>query len=209
MELSFWKSQEVQKLGLMDLDVLDVASIESLSENILLQGCRIAGIACTIGKALTKPLQTMKPVDYMDLLDLNTISFFELVKQLSKRNLIHPEGASVVVISSLVGDQGAKGKIAYSASKGALNAAVRSLALELAPRGIRVNAVSPGTVRTDMLDRLINTIGAEEVAKLEEEFPLGLGYPDDVADLAVFLLSDAARWITGTTITIDGGFGAR
>lgn len=209
LDTSWWSSRHNDDLDLFSLDVLSTYSLKALAEYIHSTGVPVSGIACTIGKAITKPLQSMKAIEYSELFDLNTISFFGLVKALTSRSLTHPDGMSIVVVSSLVGDQGAKGKIAYSTTKGALNAAVRSMAMELVPRSIRVNAVSPGTVRTEMLERLIVSIGADEVTRLEQEFPLGLGFPEDVADLAVYLLSGSARWITGAILTVDGGFGAR
>ena len=108
-------------------------------------------------------------------------------------------------VMGLVGSSGAAG---YSLSKAALIGMSRSMALELAPRRIRVNCVAPGFVRTPMLDKVGGTWDAEQAAQVEAQHPLGLGEPEDVANSIAFLLSPAARWITGTTLTLDGGYTA-
>jgi len=79
----------------------------------------------------------------------------------------------------------------------------------MASKNIRVNAIAPGTVQTEMLDKLISSIGEEEVKKMLLDYPLGLGYPHDISNLAVFLLSKQSKWITGSIITLDGGYSAR
>ena len=81
--------------------------------------------------------------------------------------------------------------------------------MELASKKIRINAIAPGTVQTEMLDKLISSIGEEAVKKMLLDYPLGLGYPQDISDLAVFLLSKQSKWVTGSIITIDGGYSAR
>ena len=117
--------------------------------------------------------------------------------------------ASVVFIASVGGLVGAKGHVLYSGAKGALMAAGRSLALELAPRRIRVNSLAPGMVRAGMAGQAQGALGDDAMAAHEKEYPLGFGTPEDVASAALFLLSPAARWITGTTLVCDGGFTAR
>ncbi len=209
LDVSRWEQAQIKPFCAIGFNALDQSSRIELATQIQSLGIPISRMAFTIGRAITKPLQAMRTDDYASLMELNTTSFMELIRVLLECGAFAPQGASVAVISSLVGDQGARGKIAYSASKGALNSAIRSLALDLAQQGIRINAVSPGTVRTEMLDKLIATIGEDEVNKLEKEFPLGLGYPQDIADLALYLLSGQSQWMTGTVLTIDGGFGAR
>jgi len=205
----YWDSQAKQLAGLISCDVLSSKSTGELTGTLGRLGIRLKGLVFTVGRAVTRPIQSMKPEAYAELFDLNTMSFFNLLAEIMAAGLFSRDGASVVVISSLVSELGARGKTAYSASKGALNAAVRSLSQELALEGLRVNAISPGTIQTGMLNNLIVTIGNEEVNKLAAEFPLGFGYPTDIADLAYYLLDPASRWITGTVISIDGGYSAR
>ena len=117
-------------------------------------------------------------------------------------------GGSILFISSIYALVGMPGQIGYSASKGAVNSAVRAMAIELARRKVRVNALSPGLVRTDMINEAFKILTEEQVRRLEEAFPLGVGSPEDVAKAAVFLLAPQNSWITGTDFIIDGGYTA-
>jgi NAD(P)-dependent dehydrogenase (short-subunit alcohol dehydrogenase family) len=119
-----------------------------------------------------------------------------------------PRGGSIVFISSVMASVGAPGAAAYSLSKAALHGLARSLALELAPVQIRVNCVAPGFVQTPMFDRMASSWDAEQRARVGADHPLGLGAPLDVAHSVAFLLADTARWITGTVLTVDGGYTA-
>jgi NAD(P)-dependent dehydrogenase (short-subunit alcohol dehydrogenase family) len=111
---------------------------------------------------------------------------------------------SIVNVSSVSAVVGTPRRAAYAASKGALDAATRSLAVELGPRGIRVNSVAPGVVDTDMWARSKAVDGVVE--RVEAVTPLRRwARPDDIADVIVFLASDAARFVTGETISVDGG----
>ena len=130
---------------------------------------------------------------------------FLLSQRLVKGKLLAP-ASSVVFVSSLAGIGTVYPGISmYSASKGALNASMKVMALELAKTRIRVNCVAPGMVRTNLLSE--NSFVTEEDLKKDEmnNYPLGYGEPIDVAHGIVYLLSDASRWITGTTLVMDGG----
>ena len=119
------------------------------------------------------------------------------------------DGGSIVFISSVMGVVGENGKTLYSMTKGALISAVKSMSVELAPRKIRVNAISPGMVETPMSKNAIYSRNEESLDKLRKMHPLGFGKPEDVANASVFLLSDASRWITGTNLIVDGGYLAK
>ena len=115
-------------------------------------------------------------------------------------------GASLVAVSSVMGTVGQPAASVYSASKGALNLAVKSLALEFARQKIRVNSVAPGLVETSMAAEVKEKISGEDYQRIEELHPLGIGKTEDVASAIAFLLSDMSKWITGTTLIVDGGY---
>ncbi|MGI6790322.1 SDR family NAD(P)-dependent oxidoreductase [Aminivibrio sp.] len=138
---------------------------------------------------------------------LNHNVFLVLSKILAKRKSEKKEARSFIAIASAAGLKGNPGLTLYSASKAALISTVRCLALEYAQRNIRFNCICPGWVDTPMLEvakeMLGDTIFRENIVN---SHPLGLGTPEDVANAAVFLLSKASRWITGSSLVIDGGY---
>ena len=118
-------------------------------------------------------------------------------------HMLHEKAGCIVNISSMWGLRGASCEVAYASTKAALVGLTRSLALELAPSGIRVNAVAPGCIETDM----VRVLGQETKDMLVEMTPLGrLGQPEDIAHAVAFLASDKASFITGQILSADGGF---
>ena len=136
-------------------------------------------------------------------LKVNLLSFLQILHAIVAR--MPSEGnRSITVISSLFGQTGREGRLPYSLSKHALEGAAKTLAVELGPVGIRVNSISPGFIDTKLTRK---NIPQNQITKLEERIPLGtLGEPEDIADAIAFLISEKARYITGTNLTIDGGF---
>lgn len=137
---------------------------------------------------------------------LNVSSAFFAIQAFAKRLSAQGRSGAVVITSSTNGFQGEADSVAYDSSKGALVMMTRSLAVSLAPMGIRVNGIAPGLIRTPLTDVWMTTRAHDLVPHYEKNIPLGrIGRPADVAGAAVFLCSPAASYITGETIVIDGG----
>ena len=148
------------------------------------------------------PIGEVTEAQYRRLFDVNVLGVL-LATQAAAKHL--GEGGSVVNISSVVVSAHPPTTVVYTATKGAVNAITGVLAHELAPRGIRVNTVSPGLVVTEGT-HAAGVIGSEMEAGFVAQTPLGrIGQPDDIADVVAFLASDAARWVTGEEIKASGG----
>ena len=189
-----------------DLSCLD--KIESMIDNICSAGIKLDGLVHSAGISITMPVQYLKLSDLQNIMAVNFFSFIELVKHFSKRKY-NPGKGSIVAISSISSQVGARGLTAYAASKGALESAIRTMALELASKNIRINAICPGIIRTQMYDSLVEIVNTNDYeTQLKKRQSLGLGEPEDIANATAFLLSDASRFITGTSLIIDGGYTA-
>ena len=139
---------------------------------------------------------------WLETMETNLFAPALLSQRLVKKSKIN-DGASIVFISSIAASVASFGNISYMASKGAINSLARGMALELAAKKIRVNYIQPGLIRTNLTDKAMSQ---EDLDNYVQRFPLGrFGKPEEVAYSAIFLLSDATKWITGTSITVDGG----
>lgn len=132
-----------------------------------------------------------------------------LGKCLSSRKIYAGQHGAIVFISSVMGVVGSVGAVACSMSKAALDGMARSMSLELAPRGIRVNCIAPGFVRTPLLEQTETLWDEETKRAVEALHPLGFGEAEDVAHAVAFLVAETGRWITGWTLVVDGGYLAR
>lgn len=168
----------------------------------------LSGLVHCAGVHLVRPLRMLRSEDYSMLMRVNVEAAIALVKGFRQRG-VHVEGMSnVVLMSSVVGVVGEVGVAAYSASKGAIISLTKSLAMELAKENIRVNCIAPGQVATELTDRQRLLLTPEQFSHIEQMHPLGIGTSLDVAYACAYLLADTARWITGTTLIVDGGYTA-
>lgn len=168
---------------------------------------RIDGFVHSAGVSSILPLRAMRVEQYLSDYSINAIAAFDLSRLFSSKKFISPNGGSFVFISSVSAHKGAAALSSYAASKGALISGMRSLAIEFAPKKIRVNTVSPSHIaNTGMNSVFEDQLPQETYRKTKEKHLLGLGLPNHVAGPVAFLLSDAAEWITGTDITVDGGY---
>ena len=191
------------------LDLADLASIVPRIKRLAAERGRIYGLCHAAGVVETRPLSTFKRDSFQAMLDVNFTAGIEMARAVTRRDVIVPEGGAILFVSSIYSRIGMPGQTGYSATKGAIQAAARAMAMELARRRIRVNTLSPGLVRTPMTDAALAKLSPENIDQLQQSHPLGIGAPEDVARAAAFLLDPANRWMTGTDLILDGGYTAR
>ncbi|MDI3540576.1 MAG: 3-oxoacyl-[acyl-carrier protein] reductase [Thermosediminibacterales bacterium] len=182
-------------------NVSSASEVENMVETIIERYGRIDILVNNAGITRDSLLARMKEKDWDDVIDINLKGVYNCTKSVVKI-MMKQRWGRVVNISSVVGITGNPGQTNYSAAKAGIIGFTKSCARELASRGITVNAVAPGFIRTDMTDKLRNEIKKE----LESKIPVGrLGKPEDVAHTVLFLVSSKADYITGQVINVDGG----
>ncbi len=186
----------------------DMQSIAEWVRSLAERHGKLRGLVLAAGLQDTRPLSIVKEANIDEIFSANFKSNLLLIKGFAKKNVRQAGRCSCVAISSIVADVGIAAISVYSASKGAMNSAIKSLSVELARDNIRINAISPGHIETEMLQKGSKFFNEEYLQKLHAKYPLGLGKPEDVANLTCFLLSDASAWITGANYIIDGGASA-
>ncbi len=181
-------------------DVTEQESLEKIVKNLP----TIDGMVLCAGKAINLPVQFCDREHMDDLFNLNFFSTVELFRLVYKKKKIN-KGGSIVLIDSVGGlTRFAPGGAIYGATKAALSSFSKFCAREFAPRKIRVNCICPGMIDTPLIHR--GTITEEQLQEDAKRYPCGrYGNPEDVAYGAVYLLSDASSWVTGTNLFIDGG----
>jgi NAD(P)-dependent dehydrogenase (short-subunit alcohol dehydrogenase family) len=186
-------------------DIAETSGIGTWFQRLAKEDGPFHGLVHAAGVHTFSPLRVVDLDEVAAIMRINFSSALALTQAFRKKGA-NLGGGSVVFLASVAGLVGQAGVSAYSASKGALLAAARSLAIELAPERIRVNCIAPGIVESEMSDRIRDEIPAEKWDSIVSSHPLGIGTPTDVANAAMFLLADSGRWITGTTLVIDGGY---
>lgn len=163
------------------------------------------GLVHAAGKQLTAPIRLLSVRSIDDIMKTNLHSAMMLARGFCASNC-HAPHSSIVFLSSVMAIVGKPTISVYCASKAALIGFTKSLALELAADSIRVNCVAPAFVQTEMLDRLRQSLSPDQFTALEKAHPLGFGTPRDVSNAVAFLLADTSRWVTGSTLVVDGGY---
>ncbi|MFT4847618.1 MAG: NAD(P)-dependent dehydrogenase (short-subunit alcohol dehydrogenase family) [Sediminicola sp.] len=187
----------------------DLSQVEYLSDFMKenFKNVSIHGVIHAAGISPTLPFLYSNTNKLDDTLKINVSAPFELTRLFVKFSKSDLE--SVIFISSILGSVGEKAKSMYALTKGALIAGTKSLAIELAHKNIRVNTISPGVVNTPLTENSEYRKSDVAMSEILKKHPLGLGEPTDIANAALFLLSEQSRWITGTDLIIDGGYTAR
>ena len=188
-------------------DITDSDQLDVAMKNANAQIGHFDGFIHSAGIQKTLPLKLSPSRIFLEQYLVNVIAGFEVCRIALRKKYLNPNGSSLVFIASINGVIGAGAQVGYSASKGAVISAVKSLALELAAQKIRVNSISPGMVdSTPMTQSIISSLSEDWEQKNKSEYPLGWVTVDDIANTAIFLLASASSKITGTNIIVDGGF---
>lgn len=188
-------------------DLSDIDRIDPWFRGIIDRVGPLHAFVHAAGIQKTRPLQTLNSKTVDEIMRVNVHAGLSLARNFARDNS-RIEGGAIVLVSGGVALVGQAAVSAYAASKGAIMAVTKSLAVELAKYGIRVNCVCPGYVETAMLEKVRNTLTPDQFSVLERMHPLGIGQPLDVAYAIAFLVADTGRWITGTSLIVDGGYTA-
>lgn len=195
------------KASIHPMDMRDTDSFPATIDELVAQYGKLSGFVHSAGYQITTPLQRMDIKSYQNIFLVNTFAAFELCRLLSMKKNHKANDLSLVLISSVMSVVALPGLVAYCSTKAALAGGARAMAVELAPKNIRVNCISPGTIKdTAMTIGLETQLSVSELDRIKRGFPLGLGTTQDISSMVVFLLSDAGKWITGQNIVIDGGY---
>lgn len=185
-------------------DLNDLAAIPALVEGIAKQYGGIDILVNNAGINMKKEFTEVTDEEFQKILLTNVTAVFALSREVAKCMLEKGNGA-IINISSMASQYGIPKVIAYTASKSAIEGMTRAMAVDLSPRGIRVNCIAPGFIATDMSAKAMNN-DPERKQKVLARTPMGqFGSPGDVGDAALFLSSDAAKFITGVVLPVDGG----
>lgn len=189
----------------LPIDLFNINELNSNINSIITELSSLNGLVFNSGIGGVRPLSMTDNKIMLDMFNANCASFVEIIRLLNKKNKIE-NGSSIVAISSISSIKGLKSKIAYSASKAALDASVRGIAAELSKKKIRVNSILKGTISTDFKLKHIIPIIELNKEKTHTNQLLEITEPTEIANLVTFLLSDRVTTMTGVSITLDGGY---
>jgi NAD(P)-dependent dehydrogenase (short-subunit alcohol dehydrogenase family) len=194
---------QISKINLNEIDNV-TEWVKKLAED----NGPLSGVFHAAGMELVRPIRMIKQEQLNEVFSSSIFAAFGIAKALAQKGVMQ-DGGSLVLMSSVAGSSGQIGMTAYSAAKASIDGLVRSLAVELATKKIRINSIVAGAVNTEMHQRL--TRGLDEIAikNYQGTHLLGFGEPEDISNAVIFLLSAASRWITGTTMVVDGGYLAK
>lgn len=185
-------------------DVTDTDGAAGLVEDVERDAGPVSILVNNAGVHLKKPAEEVTPPEFQKLLDVHVLGAHALTAAVG-RGMLGREKGSVLFIASMASLFGFPGVLAYSAAKSAHLGMVRTLATEWGPRGVRVNAIAPGWIHSEMMHRAVDADPARK-AKILGRTPLGrFGDPEDVGRAATYLCSPAAKFITGVCLPVDGG----
>jgi NAD(P)-dependent dehydrogenase (short-subunit alcohol dehydrogenase family) len=186
-------------------DLADADSAADLVKRAAKEGGPLDGVFHAAGTFAVLPVKVTKQRHLADAFNASVFGAYGIARAAANRNVL-TDGGSIVFMSSVAGERASSGLTAYSGAKAAMAGLNRSLAAEFAPRRVRVNSIVASTVETEMHERTLSNADMDYVEMNRARHPLGFGKPDDISNAAIFLLSDASRWMTGSSLAVDGGY---
>lgn len=185
-------------------DLSDLPTVPALVENIISEFGQIDILVNNAGINMKKIFTEVTDEDFQKVITTNICSVFSISREVVKDMLTRNSGC-IINISSMAAQYGLPKVIAYSASKTAIDGMTRAMATELSPNGIRVNAIAPGFIYSDMTAKALDS-DPERKAKVFSRTPMGhMGQPEDIGAAALYLASDGAKYVTGVVLPVDGG----
>lgn len=189
----------------------DIATFEAAHDllvHLAGEGGAFDGVFHAAGMAAVRMAKLLNAAHLEAMMGAAVNGALGIAKACAKQSVMR-DGGSILFMASVAGRRGTGGMVAYSTAKAAIGGLTRSLAAELAPRGTRVNEIIAGAIETEMHAAITGNMDAASQDAYRDLHMLGFGKPEDVSAAAVFLLSDAARWITGSSLAVDGGYMAQ
>ena len=198
------KEQLGEKCFFKSCDLNRLSAIPALIDTIISEFGQIDILVNNAGINMKKEFTEVTDEDFQKIISTNLCSVFAISREVVKHMLRTKQGC-IINISSMAAQYGLPKVIAYSASKTAIDGMTRAMAVELSPKGIRVNAIAPGFIYSDMTAKALDS-DPERKAKVFNRTPMGhMGQPEDIGAAAMYLASDAAKYITGVVLPVDGG----
>jgi NAD(P)-dependent dehydrogenase (short-subunit alcohol dehydrogenase family) len=186
-------------------DLSDLSNVPKMVNELIQRYGKIDILVNNAGINMKKDFTEVSDADFQSVLQTNVTAVFVLSREVVKCMLEKNIKGSIINISSMASQYGIPKVIAYTASKSAIEGMTRAMATELSPKGIRINCIAPGFIATDMSAKALNS-DPERKGKAMGRTPMGvLGQPSDIGDAAVFLATDASKYITGVVLPVDGG----
>lgn len=207
-EIKDCADEHTDKLFLYEVDLMNANSLASVINDLVDKHGPIGGFVHCAGFDKMMPLHLTKIEDVEGLWRLHALAPMMMISAISKKKN-HADDTCIVLITSQSAHEGAMGHTAYASAKGAIEGYLAPAAAELMEKGIRINEVCFGPVRTPMSAGWMNKLTDDGMQKLLDSYPLGIGEINDASNLICFLLSKEARWINGQIITADGGHAVR
>lgn len=185
-----------------DLGQLD--AVPGWLKDLAARGGAFHGVAHCAGIQTLRPIRIFSASFFEEVMRVNLGSCLAIAKGLRQKG-VHADTASLVLIASTAATAASPANVVYAASKGGVIAATKGLSAELLPDGIRVNCIVPSIVMTDLIERGFEKLTPEQIEHLRKLQPLGFGHVEDAANAIAYLIADTGRWITGTSMVVDGG----